>query len=513
MDQENQDDAMSSETVTSSAPDIGVRGILRWAWRQLTSMRIALILLMLLGVAAIPGSLFPQRSQNPQKVDQYFNDYPSLAHWMDKFHLFSVYSSPWFSSIYLLLFISLIGCVLPRTFHHVRAIGKKPPLTPRNLDRMEGFRVIDHVGPEALAVAEKWFKQRRFRVRITEDSISAEKGYGRETGNLLFHLSLILILVGVATGGLIGMKGEAIVNVGERFINTPTSYDTISYGKFQSEGSLVSFSLTATTFKATYNPITQQPTDYVLSTMVSHPIGSAPKPVTIRVNHPLTFGNTKIYLQANGYSPIVTVRDAAGVITFQGPTIFLPQDANLSSLGAIKVPDMTPQIGFIASFLPTASSSPSRGMFSSYPEVLDPKLVLSVWSGDLGLDSGNPQSVYSLNTSKLKKVGLKALTLGSSYTFGSGSITFDGWEPWVNLQIVDDPGKVYALLGAIAAILGLLISLFTRQRRIWIKVSNRVEIAGLAKNGIPGLDTDLDDLQKRIQESISGLPGSRREEE
>jgi cytochrome c biogenesis protein len=227
----------------------------------------------------------------------------------------------------------------------------------------------------------------------------------------------------------------------------------------------------------------------------------------------LTFGSTKIYLQANGYSPIVTVRDAAGVITFRGPTIFLPQDANLSSLGAIKVPDMTPQIGFIASFLPTASSSPKRGMFSSYPEVLDPKLVLSVWSGDLGLDSGNPQSVYSLNTSKLRKVGLKALTLGSSYTFGSGSITFDGWEPWVNLQIVDDPGKAYALLGAIAAILGLLISLFTRQRRIWIKVSDRVEIAGLAKNGMPGLDTDLEDLQKRIQESIAGLPGSKREEE
>ena len=83
----------------------------------------------------------------------------------------------------------------------------------------------------------------------------------------------------------------------------------------------------------------------------------------------------------------------------------------------------------------------------------------------------------------------------------------------MNLQIVDDPGKAYALLGAIAAILGLLISLFTRQRRIWIKVSDRVEIAGLAKNGMPGLDTDLEDLQKRIQESIAGLPGSKREEE
>ena len=59
--------------------------IMRWGWRQLTSMRTALILLILLGVAAIPGSLFPQRSQNPQKVDQYFVSDPTLAHWMDRF--------------------------------------------------------------------------------------------------------------------------------------------------------------------------------------------------------------------------------------------------------------------------------------------------------------------------------------------------------------------------------------------------------------------------------------------
>ena len=130
-----------SET-KATVPDIGFIGLLRWAWRQLTSMRTALILLMLLGVAAIPGSLFPQRNQNPQRVDAYFKSDPTLAKWMDRLHLFNVYASPWFSAIYLLLFISLIGCVLPRTFHHLAAIGKKPPLTPRNLDRMEGYRIV-----------------------------------------------------------------------------------------------------------------------------------------------------------------------------------------------------------------------------------------------------------------------------------------------------------------------------------------------------------------------------------
>lgn len=488
----------------SSAPDIGLIGVMRWAWRQLTSMRTALILLMLLGVAAIPGSLFPQRNQNPQRVDSYFTSDPTLAKWMDRLHLFNVYASPWFSAIYLLLFISLIGCVLPRTFHHLAAIGKQPPLTPRNLDRMEGYRLVAANSDVAIEVASKWLKRHRFRVRVTENSISAEKGYGRETGNLLFHLSLILILVGVALGALFGMKGEAILNVGDRFINTPTSYDNINYGKFQGQGSLVPFSLTVTNFVATYDPSTSQPRNYVLTTQIANPIGTTPKLVVIKVNKPWTAGSTKLYLQANGYSPIVTVRDKTGHITFQGPVIFLPQDANLSSLGAIKIPDMTPQIGFIASFIPTAGSSAARGIFSTYPEVLDPRLVLSAWQGNLGLDTGNPQSVYSLNTSKMAKIGLKALTLGGTYDFGVGTITFDGWKAWVNVQIVDDPGKLYALYGAIFAILGLLISLFTRQRRIWVKVGNDVEIAGLAKNGIPGLEEELLALAQALEENKGG---------
>ena len=494
---------MSSEK--SEVRDIGVIGLLRWGWRQLTSMRTALILLMLLGVAAIPGSLFPQRNQNPQKVDSYFTSDPTLAKWMDRFHLFNVYASPWFSAIYLLLFISLIGCVLPRTVSHIRAIGKKPPQTPRNLDRMDGFRSLSTDTETALERAQQWFKAHHFRVRVEEGSISAEKGYARESGNLLFHLSLILILVGVALGSLFGMKGEAILNVGDRFINTPTSYDNISYGKFQGQGSLVPFALTVTNFVASYDPVTGQPSNYVLNTEISNPIGSKAQKVVIKVNKPWTVGSTKVYLQANGYSPYVTIKDKAGHVTYKGAVIFLPQDADLSSLGAIKVPDMNPQIGFIASFIPTASSSASRGIFSTYPEVLDPRLVLSAWKGNLGLDSGTPQSVYSLDTSHMTKIGLKALTLGSTYDFGYGTITFDGWKSWVNLQIVDDPGKIYALFGALFAILGLLISLFTRQRRIWVKVGTSVEIAGLAKNGIPGLEAELESLAKALEEKRSDI--------
>ena len=471
------------------------RSFLRWCWRQLTSMRTALILLLLLGIAAIPGSIFPQRTQNPLQVKQYFIDNPSLAPWLDRFSFFEVYSSPWFSAVYLLLFISLIGCVLPRSIEHAKAIGARPPLTPKYLDRLDHFTEIKKID---LDLAEKYLKSKGFRIRREANSISAEKGYARESGNLLFHLSLVLVLIGVGIGSLLGSRGDAILNVGDRFINTPTSYDILSFGKFQTEDSLSPFSITVKDFQAQYDSVTNAPIDYTLTVSTANPVGSAENIKIIKVNQPLAYGNTKIYLQANGYSPSVIIKDKQGKVVFDGPTPFLPQDSNLSSIGAIKVPDMDPQIGFVGSFLPTADRDPVRGGFSTYPEVLDPRLLFSIWKGDLGLDSGVPQSVYRIDTSNMERIGLKALVLNESFDFGEGSITFTGWNSWVNLQIISDPGKIYSLVGAILAISGLLISLFTRQRRIWVKQGRKTQIAGLSKNEIPGLDEEIRYLVKEL---------------
>jgi cytochrome c biogenesis protein len=58
---------------------------------------------------------------------------------------------------------------------------------------------------------------------------------------------------------------------------------------------------------------------------------------------------------------------------------------------------------------------------------------------------------------------------------------------------VQDPGKSYALIGAILAIAGLLTSLYGRRRRIWIRQhEDRVEVAALAKNSAPGLAIEVE---------------------
>jgi cytochrome c biogenesis protein len=477
-------------------PELGFMALARYSWRQLTSMRTALILLMLMGIAAIPGSLVPQRITNQIAVRELFKTNPDLARWYDRFYLFDVYGSPWFSAIYILLFISLIGCVLPRSVEHYKAMRAQPPTTPKNLNRLSHHQELALSG-DGLERAEIWFKQNRFRVRIEDGSISAEKGYLRETGNLLFHLSLILILVGVSFGSLFGMRGEAIVNVGERFINVPTSFDTLSFGKLKNENALNPFQIKVDRFEAKYNPETNAPEDYTAWVTVRDS-GKTSKKV-MKVNGPLTFGNTRVYLQANGYSPVVTVRDSLQNVVFQGPVPFLPQDGNLRSIGSIKVPDTSPQLGFVSSFVPTNARTTDQGAVSIFPELLDPKLLFSIWEGDLGLDSGIPQSVYKIDTTEMKQIALGSVKPGETYSYEGGSIKLETVVPWINLQIVEDPGKSYALLGGIVAILGLLSSLYGRRRRIWVRRTQEgVEIAGLAKNSAPGLEIELQKLIKHI---------------
>jgi len=483
------------------ATDIELTGLsaLRYLWRQLTSMRTAITLLIMLGIASIPGSLVPQRTQNPMAVAARFDSSPELAKWMDRLFLFDVYGSPWFSAIYILLFISLIGCVLPRSIEHFHAMRALPPKTPAHLNRMEHY----YNGAGNLEQARSWLKKNRFRIREENGSISAEKGFLRETGNLLFHLSLILILVGISFGALFGMRADAIVNEGERFINTPTSYDSARYGRLTNEGSLNPFVIQAKKFTAQYDEITNQPRDYQLDVITQESPRSPQQKKVLRVNQPLTFGTTRVYLQANGYSPVVTVRDKKGEIVFSGAVPFLPQDGNLRSIGAIKVPDMDPQIGFLGVFLPTQAKAKSGAGISIFPLALDPKLNLSIWRGDLGMNTGIPQSVYRLDTSKLERLGLAGLKVGQTKDFAEGSVTFDRVVPWVNLQIVRDPGKSYSLIGAILAIAGLLASLFVRRRRIWVRqVGDTVEIAGLSKNAAPGLEAEIKNLISSMKSDV-----------
>jgi cytochrome c biogenesis protein len=501
----------------ASPPPLGTVGLARWAWRQLTSMRTALLLLFGLALAAIPGSLVPQRPVDPIAVGQFRTRHPDVSRWYDRLSLFDVFSSPWFSAVYLLLMISLVGCLVPRSRAYLTAVRARPPAVPRNLDRLAEHRVVtvESGVDEVLASAAAALRRRRFRVDRDTESVSAERGYLRDTGNLVFHLSLVVILVGIAYGHLSGFKGSTLVVEGHGFADTVTQYDNLRAGPLYDTDHLAPFEVTLDQFHARYQLDGQQrgaARDFSADvTYTAHP-GAPPVARQIRVNQPLRAGATKIYLGPHGYAPLVTVRDGKGDVVFSGPVPFLPVDpVGLSSRGVIKVPDAAPtQLGFQGFFLPTAAMDVTRGPFSSFPQPLNPRLVFNAWSGDLGLDGGVPQSVYRLDTTHMTQVRetedpnsqqvTASLPVGGSIQLprGLGSLTFDGYRQWVVLQLADDPGRDVTLLGAVAAILGLLGSLFVRPRRVWVRASpdgtgrTLVEIGALSRSDGVDLAEDVE---------------------
>ena len=484
---------------------------MRWLWRQLTSMRVALILLFLLALASVPGSIFPQRGTSPLRVNEFLKDNPTTGPILDRLYMFDVFASPWFASIYLLLFISLTGCVLPRAFDHYKELQSQPPTAPRNLSRLPVHQQWHSKTDTAQIISDTaiaW-KKRGWRVRQGEDWLSAEKGYSRETGNLVFHLALLVLLIAVGFGGAVGYRGTVIVREDSGFANNVTQYDTFAPGRMFGPDQLPPFSFELKNFEAKFQRGGQQngaPREFRAEILVKDTPASDPRPVTVEVNHPLRTSGITVYLVGHGYAPEFTVRDASGKVVWQDASVFLPQDSAFTSSGVVKVPDTVPQLGLQGFFLPTVTDDFSKGPKSVFPAADDPEVYLSAWQGDLGLDSGLPQSVYRLDTANMKRIGIEELAPGETWTLpnSGGTIEFTGYRQWASFVITKDPGKGWALGAAIASIVGLSLSLLIPRRRAWLRVTasedegNLIEVAGLSKTEAPGLADEIMQLAKLV---------------
>lgn len=522
-------------------PRLGVVGWLRWGWRQLTSMRTALILLLVLAIAAIPGSIFPQRMADPNGVTQWQRDNPDLFPVLDALKLFDVYLSPWFSAIYLLLFASLVGCVIPRIRHHAKALRARPPRTPARLQRLEDYREVvrdpsassgtqpdaEAAASSSIDIATKQLKALGYRVerydRGRTFSVSAERGYWRETGNLLFHLALVGVLVTVGIGGGFSYTGQRVIVEGETFANTLIDYDSMNRGRFVGDDALAPYSMRLDSFDVTYQPYGEpgsgQAGDFSANVTVQE--NGDERTGAVKVNEPLSVADDDIFLLGNGYAPTITVRNADDEVVFTGSVPFLPQDNNMFSLGIVKITDGMPeQLGIRALFYPTAATGTDGTIASAYGDLVNPLLTLDVFEGDLGVNDGVPRSVYVLDTTDLtqltgRAIGKESIELSPGKTAdlpdGLGTITFEDESPagatdasqsvkrFASLQIHRDDSGPFVLGFALLALAGLMIALFVPRRRVWVKATAdggavNLEYAALARGEDPTLAAAVDDL-------------------
>jgi cytochrome c biogenesis protein len=502
------------------APDatFSVTDWLRWAWRQLTSMRIALILLFLLALGSVPGSMLPQQGSDAAGVAQYYKSHPTLAPLLNHLGLFNVFGAPWFAAIYLLLFASLVGCVVPRTFKLAGSARTLPPRAPRNIGRLPhsaSYGTSLPPGP-ALEVAAGVLGGHGFRLRLSsgrpgpasparddgETWISAEKGYLREVGNLLFHLSLLGVLVSIALGGLFGFKADKLLVAGSTFSDTRADIDEFFPGRLVTDSDLAPFTITLDSFNASYinsGPQIGQPAAYNARVSYTDSPGAPVKTDDIQVNHPLSIDGVKVYLIGHGYAPTFKVTGANGQLEYSGTQPFISgTSGDFLSQGVVKVPDATPeQLGFSGVFVPTPAETSDGTLESVFPAAEDPVVSLIAYGGNLGMNSGPSQSVYALDMAGLKQLVAQPHLLypGQTWTLpdGKGAITFVGYKQWVSLTITHDPGQLPALVCGMGALGGLLLSFLVRRRRVFVRVApaqsgagSVVRFGGLARTDASG---------------------------
>jgi cytochrome c biogenesis protein len=90
---------------------------------------------------------------------------------------------------------------------------------------------------------------------------------------------------------------------------------------------------------------------------------------------------------------------------------------------------------------------------------------------------------------------------------------------WVTVQVTQDPGKKIALVAAVGMVSGLLMSLFVRRRRVWVRTSPAttpggpgagagrtvVEVGGLSRTGAETFATEFEALTERLR---TGAPSA-----
>ena len=502
----------------------------RNTWRSLTSMRTALALLFLLALAAVPGALLPQRSLNEFKTEQYIADHGFLGRLFDKLQMYEVFSSIWFTAIYVLLFISLVGCLTPRMIEHAKALRARPVPAPRNLGRLprhESHEVDgtpDEIASKINSGLRGWRKTTRTVERTEADGsaatvveVSAEKGYLREGGNLLFHFALLALLVAIAAGKMFGYEGTRILVADgeEGFCNTSTAvYDSFRAGNLVDGTNLNEFCLQVESFDAEFLP-TGQPEMY--SADVKYQVGSEIdgeqwNSSEVKVNHPLRIAGDRIYLLGNGFAPTFTVTFPSGETRTQTVPFRPDELQTMMSSGVARFDTpagMYPnederrknQIAIEGLFAPTATFHGGL-MTSSFPLPEAPAVAIDIYKGDTGLDTGRPQNVFALdvnlvNQGRLLKQERVNLNQGESTTLEDGTtVSFDGYQRWVSLQVSHDPAQKWVLVSAIAMLAGLLVSLLIKRRRVWARIT--------PLTGSPGDGTAIADVRRSVVE-MAGL--------
>lgn len=477
-------------------------------WRGLRRMSTALKLLFALAAAAVLATFVPQEPVIPTTVADWRVgvDGPGelAAGVLDTLGLFDVFGSWWFTALTGLLIVSLTGCLIPRIGGFVR-VARRPPVAGRNLTRLTHHAEIASPLPpaEALAAAESLLASRRFRRRHLAASetpggvaqLAAERGHWREGGSLAFHLSFYVLLAGAVIGHTFGFVGQVNIVEGGSFADTRIAYDAFEPGRLFPFDGHRGFEVELDDFDVSYfdapgsdasaGPVALTPREFVSRVTIRD--GDVAATEEIRVNEPVSYDGVKLYQIRFGFAPRIEVRNSSGAVLYTEEVILVEGGGfTWSGVAPVAKTDTEQQLALELILLPDAGFSSEGFPISRTPDARNPRMAVVVWFGDLGLERNVPTSQFDREAGNQLPQPLILAPGETGVVDQLGlEVTFADLPYWSGFQVAQEPGRGLLLTGAGLLLGGLIPSLYSYRRRIWVEThpdgdGSRVVLAGVA---------------------------------
>ena len=459
--------------------DRGLEGL----WRFLTSMRVAMILMLAIAALAIPGTLLRQIPVAALATAQDHSDWldsvrPYYGGWtnpLDTLQLFNVFNSVLFRVLVAALTISLIACSIHRIPGVIRTVTRpRVDVGPAFFEHAPQHEaIVAHRSlAETQAAVDGVLRGRRYRTLTTDDGVVhvyADQYRWLSFSGLVAHLAIVAILLGAIIGGTFGYRDPDF---------------TIAEGGTRAVTSEPGVTMKLIDFTDTYDPISGAPIDYA-SQVLLYRDGAQIASQTIRVNDPLHYDGLTFYQASYGNAAAITIKDAAGNQLASGG---IPYEYSVTSqnrpLGILTIPNSN----FVLWVLGTSGNAGDT--------VKPGQVELQVFQqggttpvADQVIDQGKPATIAGL------------------------TMTFDRDSQYTRLNVARDPGVPLVWGGALLLFAGFAVRFMFPHKRVWARITGRPNggaVVGLAtlsqKNVATGTEFEhiVNDIRTALQAPAQG---------
>jgi cytochrome c biogenesis protein len=454
-----------------------VDSVLERLWHILTSMKLALALMLVFAALTLVGAFViqapPGVMDDPQTKSDWLAGvrprFGGLTDIMERLQLFTIFTSVWLRAIGALLAASLIACTVQRIPGTWRTVTRPHvsvgPAFFEHAPQHEAM-TFQRKPDEVLAEAGQVFRRRHYRT-ITEDDgtihLYAVRNNWAPWAGLVAHASIVVILAGAMVGSLWGYRNSEFMLVEGATSAIPT---------------VAGATITLNSFKDTYSPTTGAPLDYVSDVVVAQD-GREVARQMVRVNEPLRYGGISFYQAFFGPAALMTVKDAAGATVFSGGVPLAYTVTQRGNKG-----------GSV-----TLSSKSLTAVIATTTGPNDPTVKpgqVGVWLYDAA--TGNP-------------VAQQVVDQGVPTTVEGLTVTFDREAKFTGLSVANDPGMPLVWLGCLLLIVGFAIRLYVPHRRIWGLLVPRpggtsLSIAAVGRRDT-GFDAEFTTIVTEIRQAIT----------